>query len=85
MGEYGDCILGGCCVDLCECPLIFVTGIIGFVSKLFIDGICVVVALAPTTKTMSGAMFHPFVVILLMSGWKFDDFLLEVFVGNLSL
>ena len=47
--------------------LIFAIGILSFVSKLFIDGICVV-ALAPTTRTISGATFHPLVVMLLMSG-----------------
>lgn len=47
--------------------LIFVTRFIRFVSKPFIDGICVV-ALVPATKTTSGAMFHPFVMMLLMSG-----------------
>ena len=46
--------------------LIFVIGILSFVSKLFIDGIFVV-ALAPTARTISGATFHPLVVMLLMS------------------
>ena len=47
--------------------LIFAIGILRFVSKLFIDGLCVV-DLAPATRTISGAMFHPLIVMLLMSG-----------------
>ena len=47
--------------------LTFVTRFIHFVSKLFIDGICVV-ALVSATKTTSGVMFHPFIMMLLMSG-----------------
>jgi hypothetical protein len=42
--------------------LIFIIG--SFISKLFIDGMCVV-ALAPATKTMSGATFHLVVVDIL--------------------
>ena len=33
-------------------------GSLSFVSRFFIDGMCVV-ALAPATSTMSGATFHP--------------------------
>jgi hypothetical protein len=42
-------------------------GDFGFVSKLFIDGTCIM-TLAPATRTISGATIHPLVVILLMSG-----------------
>ena len=44
----------------------FGEGWLGFVSKLFIDGMCVV-AFAHVTKTMSGATFYSLVVMLLMS------------------
>jgi hypothetical protein len=44
--------------------LIFIIESLGLVSKLFIDGMCVV-ALAPATKTMSGATFHLVVVDIL--------------------
>ena len=64
--------------------LIFVIGIVSVVSNFFIDGICVV-PLAPTTSTMSGATFQPFVMILLMSGWYFMIFLSRVSAENLSL
>lgn len=47
--------------------LIFVIGIFNFASKILNDGICVV-ALAPAVKTMSGTMYHPLDVMLLMSG-----------------
>lgn len=46
--------------------LVFVIGIFGFASKLFIDGMCVV-ALAPMIKIIIWAMVHPLVVMLLMS------------------
>ena len=59
------CILCDNYVDLFECTLDFYNK--SFVSKLFIDGMCVV-ALAPATKTMSGTMFHPLAMMLLMSG-----------------
>ena len=49
------CILDICNRDFC------------FVFKFFIDGICVV-ALAPVARTISGAMFHPLDMMLLMSG-----------------
>ena len=54
------------------------------VSKCFIDGMCVV-ALAPATITMSGATFHPLVIMLLMSGWYFAIFLSRVSTVNMSL
>ena len=60
------CILCGDYVYLFECILDFVMGIFSFVSKLFIDGICVV-ALAHATMPISGAMFHPLIVTLLMN------------------
>jgi hypothetical protein len=40
------------------------------VSRFFIDGMCVV-ALAPATSTISGATFHPLVMMLLTSSWNF--------------
>ena len=49
---------------------IFMIGSLSFVSKSFIKGICVV-PLAPATSIMSGATFHPFIMMLLMSGWYF--------------
>ena len=47
--------------------LIFVIGSSSIFSRFFIDGMCVV-PLAPATNTMSGATFHPLVMVLLMSG-----------------
>lgn len=44
----------------------FVIGIFSFVSKFFIDGVCVV-PIAHATKTMSGATLYPLDVMLLMS------------------
>ena len=46
--------------------LFFMIGSLRFVSKIFIDGTCVV-ALAPATKTINEATFHRLVVMLLMS------------------
>ena len=46
---------------------IFVIGIFNFVSKFFIDGICVV-AFALATKTISGVAFCPLHAMLLTSG-----------------
>jgi len=46
--------------------LIFMIGNLSIFSSLFIDGMCVV-ALAPATNTMSGATFHPLVMMLLMN------------------
>ena len=46
--------------------LIFMTGSLSIFSSLFIDEVCVV-ALALATNTMSGATFHPLVMMLLMS------------------
>ena len=43
--------------------LIFVIGTFSLISKLFIDGMCVM-AFAPTTKTISGATIHPLVVMV---------------------
>lgn len=64
--------------------LIFITRSLSFVSKFFIDRMCVV-ALAPETKTMSEATFHPFVMNLLPSGWYFVVFLPRVCATNLSI
>ena len=46
--------------------LIVVIGILSFVPKYFINGICVV-AFAPATRTISGATFHPLYAMLLTS------------------
>ena len=64
--------------------LIFVIGSVNVVFIFFIDGIYVV-SLAPATNTMSGATFHPFVMMLLMSGGYFMIFLLRVLTTSLSL
>ena len=45
--------------------LIFIIGSLSVVSELSINGMCFV-ALALATKTMSGATFHPLVVMMLM-------------------
>ena len=54
--------------------LIFMIGSLSFVSKFFIDGMCVV-ALAHVTSTTSGATFHFFVMKLLMSNRHFVIFI----------
>ena len=64
--------------------LIFVVGNFILISKLFINGICVM-ALALATKTVSGATLHPLVVMLLMSGGYFVILLSSVFASNMSL
>lgn len=46
---------------------IFVIGIFNFVSKFFIDGICVV-AFALAARTISGATICPLHAMLLTSG-----------------
>ena len=49
--------------------LIFMIGSLSIISSIiFIDGMCVV-AFALAINTMSGATFHPLVMMLLMSGW----------------
>lgn len=52
-----------------------------FISKLFIDDICVK-ALAHFVKTMSGAMFHPLILMLLMSNSYFVFFLARLSMAN---
>lgn len=47
--------------------LTFVIGSFSLVSKLFIDGMCIV-ALELAIKIMSGVTVHPLVVMLLISG-----------------
>lgn len=47
--------------------LIFVTRILTFVSKFFIDGTCVV-ALAHVARTMSGATFQALLVMIFTNG-----------------
>jgi uncharacterized membrane protein len=64
--------------------LIFVVGSLNLVSSAFIDVMCVV-ALAPTTITISDATFHPLPTTLLMSGWYFVIFLSQVYAVNISL
>ena len=64
--------------------LIFAIRSLSFVSRLLIEGIFVV-ALARVARTIIGAMFHPLVVMLLMSGGYFVVFLARVPVANLSL
>ena len=63
--------------------LIFIIGSLSIVYGFFIDGMCVA-ALPPATNTMSGATFHPLVMMLLMSGWYLVVFLLRVSAANLS-
>lgn len=61
------CMLYGSCVVLFECNCDF------FSSRHFVDGMHTV-ALVPAMMTMSGATFHPFVMRLFMSGWRFVVF-----------
>ena len=49
-----------------------------------IDGMCVV-ALALANMTIGGAIFPPFVVMLVMCGWHFAIFLSMGYTMNLSL
>ena len=51
--------------------------------KFLIDRMYVV-TLAYATRLMSGATFHPLVLMLLLSGWCFFVFLSRVFTANLS-
>jgi hypothetical protein len=60
--------------------LIFMIGSLSIVSSLFIIGMCVV-ALAPTTNTMSRATSHPLAMMLLMSGWYFVVFLSRIYAN----
>ena len=62
--------------------LILVVGSLRLVAKFFIDGIFVVV-LALATKNMSGAMFHPLVVMMLMSNWYFLVFFFQRFLPQI--
>ena len=55
---------------------------LGVVSKLSIEGVCVV-ALAPTMMTISGSTFHPLLIILTISGLYFPIFLLDKTILNL--
>ena len=66
------------------CFFILLRGSLSVDSKFSMDGMCVV-ALAPATSTMSGATFHPFEIMLLISGWYFVVFLSRVYAVNLSL
>ena len=62
----------------------FIVGIFIWSSKHFIDGMCVV-ALVPATNTMSGVIFHPFVMRIFISGWYFVVFMLMDSLDNMSL
>ena len=77
-----------CCIGIMlislNVILIFMVGSLSFVSMFFIDRMCVV-ALAHATKSMSGATFHPLVVMLLMSGWYVVVFLAKGSIANMSL
>jgi ABC-type amino acid transport system permease subunit len=64
--------------------MILVVGILSFDSSSFIEGIWIM-ALAPMASTISGATFHPFAMILLMSGWYFVVFLSLDSSINMSL
>ena len=64
--------------------LIFMIRSLSIAYGFFIDGMCVV-PLAPATNTMSGATFHPLVMMLLMSNWCFMVFLLRVSTTHFSL
>ena len=64
--------------------LIFMIGSLNIVSSLFIDEMYIV-ALALATNTMSGATFHPLVLMLMMSNWYFMVFLSRVSASNMSL
>ena len=59
-------------------------GILSFDSSSFIEGIWVM-ALAPAASTISGATFHHFAIILLMSGWYLVVILSLDSAVNLSL
>jgi hypothetical protein len=63
---------------------VFVTGCFILVSKFFIDRICEV-ALAPASKTMTRAIFHPLIAMLFMSDWYLVVFLSRASMSNLSL
>lgn len=51
----------------------FVIGCFSLVSRLSIDGICVV-GLVPATKTISGVTFHPLVVMLIFCSFSIKGF-----------
>ena len=76
-------ILYGNYVNLFQCTFGFHDMKFKHCSTFFIDGICVV-ALAFTTNTMSGATFHPLVMMLFTSNWYFVVLLLtqRVSVAN---
>jgi hypothetical protein len=54
------------------------------ISRLFIDAMCMV-ALPSDVKIMSGATFHPLVLMLVMSNQLLCVFLVRAFATNLSL
>jgi len=61
-----------------------ISGSLSFVSRNLIEGACVV-PLAPAIMTMSGSIFLPWAMILLISGWYFWILLSIVTCENLSL
>ena len=64
--------------------LIACFGILNFVSRIFIDGMCDV-ALAPTLIIISGSIFQHSFVIFSINGWYFFIFVVIVSRKNLSL
>ena len=64
--------------------LMLVFGILNFVSRVFIDSMCVV-PLAPAIMTMSGSTFHPKFLMLSRRGWYLWILISIVSCGNLSL
>ena len=68
------CVLHSKCVNLFKCVSNYYNQDFSMSARHFITGICVV-ALVPARITMSGAIFHPFVMKLFMIGWYFVVFL----------
>ena len=64
--------------------LIFSMEILRLSSRLVIEGIKVV-ALAPAAITMRESIFHPSVLMSLISGWYFSILILMASCENLSL
>ena len=64
--------------------LIVVFGSLIFVSRISIEGVCVV-PLTPAVMTMSGSTFQPRSMMSFIKGWYFCVLFRIVFCGNLSL
>ena len=60
------CILCGNCAYLLNALHVFVTRSFNFISRFFIDGMCMVTFMRDV-KTLSGATFHLIVTMSLMS------------------